>query len=47
MINKESPKTLKSYAPNSKATYKLTMHTLYFVTLLVQLKFSLTEIGSC
>ena len=38
---------IKLYASNSKATCRPTMHTLYFVKLLVQLKFSLTEIGIC
>ena len=45
MINKESPKTLKSQVPNSRAIYRSTMHALYSVTLLVQSKFKLTKIG--
>ena len=45
MINKESPKTLRSYVPNSKATCKPTMHASYSVTLFMQSKFSLTETG--
>ena len=36
---------LRSYALNFKETFKPIMHASYSVTLLVQLKFSLIEIG--